>query len=157
MFSDKKQQKPITERLAQLEREGLLNARLDEIGRDLTHAAQMSEEETASAVSSPFLYTRISARISSQGREATERNGWRAMLLTAWRPLAAMALTAIIAATLFLFSALSGTPGTVPLTGEDDSLTTGEPRFDRIVFTGGEAMSNDEVLATIMNETEVQR
>ncbi|MBC7912147.1 MAG: hypothetical protein H7Y30_16695 [Pyrinomonadaceae bacterium] len=156
MFSDKKQQK-LTERLAQLEREGLLDARLDEIGRDLTHAAQMSEEETAAAVSSPFLYTRISARISSQEREAGERNGWRAMLLTAWRPLAAMALTAIIAAALFLFSAMSGTSGVVLSTGEDDSLATGEPRFDRIVFTGGEAMSNDEVLATIMNETEVPR
>jgi hypothetical protein len=155
MFSDKKQQK-LTERLAQLERDGLLDARLDEIGRDLTHAARMNEDEIADAVSSPFLYTRVRARISSQGREAGERNGWRAMLLTAWRPLAAMALTAIIAAALFLFSALSGT--VVPSTGEDDSLTTGEPRFDRIVFTGGgEAMSNDEVLATIMNETEVQR
>jgi len=127
--------------------------RLDHIGQELTRASLLSEQEILETVSQPFLYARIRARISEQGRSgAVENNNWWAGLLTAWRPLAGMAVMAIIAATLFLFSAVAGTNGTGgPVTGDE---ATGETGFERII-TDGEPLSNDEVLATILNQDEM--
>jgi hypothetical protein len=130
--------------------------RLDEIGQELTRASLLSEREIRETVSQPFIYARIRARIAEQGRSgAVENNNWWAGLLTAWRPLAGMAVMAIIAATLFLFSAVAGTNGSLgPAASDDDSLAIGESGFERII-TDGEPLSNDEVLATIMNQDEM--
>ncbi len=127
--------------------------RLDQIGQELMRASLLSEQEIQKTVSQPFLYARIRARIAEQGRiGAVENNNWWAGLLTAWRPLAGMAVMAIIAATLFLFSAVAGTNGSLgPATGDE---ATGESGFERIL-TDGEPLSNDEVLATIMNQDEM--
>lgn len=129
--------------------------RLDRIGSELSRVSQMTETEVRETVSQPFLYARIRARIDERQRLSNTESNWWASLLTAWRPLAGMAVMAIISAALFLFSATAGAPnGSSSLPGDDDALATGEPRFERIIFTDGEALSNDEVLATIMNQDE---
>ena len=132
---------------------------LDRIGAELTRAARMTAEEVRATVSQPFLYARIRGRIlAEQERRAAGEGSWWAGLLTAWRPLAGMAGMAGIAASLFLFSATAGT-NSVPSPGDDEALAASEPGFERIVFRDGEALSNDEVLATIMtqDETDVRR
>jgi hypothetical protein len=131
------------------ERGQLLDARLDDLGRELTRAAQPRDEEIEAAVSTPFLYARIRARIAAEQerREAGEGSNWWAMLLTAWRPMAGMAVMAIIAAVVFLFSATgAGLPA-----GEEDSLVAGEPGVERM---GGDPLTTDDVLIYIMNQDE---
>lgn len=155
MFSKKKDEKL----MKRTDDDGLFEDRLDRLGYDLTLAAQSSDEEIEAAVNAPFLYARIRARINAEQerREAVEVFSWRAMLLNAWRPVTGMALMAIVAAALFLFSAIGGGTGS-NLSSGDDFLANGEPGFERI-FSGNEPLSNDEVLATIMNpdETDGQR
>lgn len=133
--------------------------RLDLLGKELMHASRMSDEEVRETVSQPFLYARIRARIAAEQEKRSAGEGsWWAGLLTAWRPLAGMAVMAIIAASLFLFSSVAGTNGSF-ISSDVDAMASGEPGFERIVFTDGEPLSNNEVLATIMNqdETDVRR
>lgn len=160
MFSKKNGQE-LKKRLDQLERERVISMRLDEIGRDLARAAQMSDEKIEEAVSSPFLYARIRARIAA-GREAIDTgagSSWWAMLLTAWRPLTGMAMMTIMTAVLFWITAITAKTTTGAALSGNEMIVTNESSFERIIFTGEDAPSNDEVLTTIMNqdETDVQR
>ncbi len=136
----------------------LLDARLDKMGHNLVRAAQASEEEIEQIATSPFLYTRLRARISAEQEKIVvgEGNIWWAMLLTAWRPFAGMALMATFAAVLFWFTAIAGTTTTSAnlALSSNDYLATGNSSFERIVFTDQGAPSNDEVLTTLMNEDE---
>jgi hypothetical protein len=133
--------------------------RVDQIGREALRGSRMSDEELDQAVSGAFFFARIRARIAAeQERRGTGEASWWLGLLNAWRPLAGMAGLAIVAATLFLFSATGGSSNNNTQINSDDALAIGEPGFERIVFTDGETLSNDEVLATIMkDETEVRR
>lgn len=129
------------------------NERLDAIGSEMARAAQLSDAEIKEAVTSPFLYARVRASI-----QAREKNNWRTLLLTARRPLAGMALTAVIAASLFLFTTGIAQRGAVTQpAGDEDVLAIGEPDFERAVFTGTDTLTNDEVLKTLMEETDGQR
>ncbi len=153
-----KSQKPIDEQ----QRARLLDARLDDISRGLVRAAQASEEEINAAINAPFLYARLRARIHAKAENvaAVERNNLWAMFLTAWRPLTGIALTTLCAAVLFWFTALAGTTTNAEFTlGGSDYLANGNSNFERIVFTDGNAPSNDEVLTTLLNqdETDVQK
>lgn len=131
--------------------------RIDQVGLEALRASRMSDEELDRAVSGPFFFARLRARIAAEQERRGEGSWWLG-LLNAWRPLAGMAGMAIVAATLFLFSTLGGSPNSNPPINSDDALAIGEPGFERIVFTDGEGLSNDEVLATIMkDETEVRR
>jgi hypothetical protein len=133
--------------------------RIDQIGLEALRSSRMSDDELDRSVSGAFLFARIRARIAAeQQRRGTGEASWWLGLLNAWRPLAGMAGMAIVAATLFLFSAVGGSSNNNTPINSDDALAIGEPGFERIVFTDGEALSNDEVLATIMkDETEVRR
>ncbi len=161
MFPEKNQGKP-SKQLDQQHRARFLDARLDEISRGLVRAAQASEEKIDAATNSPFLYARLQARIHAKAENiaATERNNLWAMFLTAWRPLTGMALMTLCAAVLFWFTALAGTTTNSEFTmGGSDYLANGNSNFERIVFTNGNAPSNDEVLTTLLNqdETDVQK
>lgn len=164
MFSEKNQgKKQPHQQLDQQQRVRLLDARLDEISRGLARAARASEAEIDAGINAPFLYARLRSRIHAKAENiiALERNNLWAMFLTAWRPLTGMALMTLCAAVLFWFTALAGTTATnVDLTfGGSDYLANGNSSFERIVFTDGNAPSNDEVLTTLLNqdETDVPR
>lgn len=161
MFS-RKNRGNLKKRLDQQRRGFITDARLDEIGRGLVCAAQMSDEEIAENLSSPFIYTRLRTRIAMEQERVATRAGslWWAMFLTAWRPLAGMALMATFAAVLFWFTAMSGTTNTNLAMSSSDYLAAGsDSSFERIVFTGEGAPSNNDVLTTLINpdESEVQR
>ncbi len=162
MFPENNQGKPLNQ-LAEQQRARLLDERFDEISRGLVRAAQASKEEIGAAINSPFLYARLQARIHAKAENiaAIERNNLWAMFLTAWRPLTGMALMTVCAAVLFWFTALAGTTTTNGefTLGGSDYLANGNSNFERIVFTDGNAPSNDEVLTTLLNqdETDVAR
>jgi hypothetical protein len=73
------------------------------------------------------------------------------MFKVAWRAVPAMALVAIMAVVLFL-SAGSGTR-TLDSLGDEAFFDSRDTRFEEMVFADNQvASSDDEVLATILNE-----
>ena len=135
-----------------------LEERLDRLGLEIVRAAAANEAEAERVASSPFLYTRLRARINAE-RERREAGGegWLAMLGLAWRTVPAMALVAIFAFALFWSVNLS-TPASAALS-DDALLGTSGAEIERVVFADRQPLSSDEVLATIINEdgTEASR
>ena len=126
--------------------------RLDQIGRNIVRAATSNEAEAEAAASSPFLYTRVRARIlaEQERREAGER--WFAMLSVVRRAVPAMGLTAILAFGAFWFTVLhTSSPmnfGAEALFGPDDT------EFERIAFADRGTLTNDEVLSAVIEDDE---
>jgi len=76
---------------------------LDRAGKAVLRAAAADEQETSRAAESPFLFTRIRARITGQLRE-NESGGWQSFPLIAWRAIPAMALIAMLAGGLTIWT-----------------------------------------------------
>lgn len=130
-----------------------MDERLDALGRGFVRASAANEEEADAVASSPFLYTRLRARINAE-RERVDGAGesWLAMLVGVWRAVPAMALVAIFAFSLFW----SMNPGTQTAALTDEALL-GAPdaEIERVVFADRQqSLSSDEVLATILSEEE---
>jgi hypothetical protein len=131
-----------------------MDERLDALGRGLVRASAANEEEADAVASSPFLYTRLRARINVE-RERLDgaAESWLAMLLGFWRAIPAMALVAIFAFSLF-WSMNPGTQTTASLT-DDALLGAPDTEIERVVFADRQqSLSSDEVLATILSEEE---
>ena len=129
-----------------------LDERLDRLGRAIVRASAANEEEAEAASSSPFLYTRLHARINGEREGRMEKESWLALLGVIWRAVPAMVLVAIFAFALFVSVSLSTR---TPASFSDEAiLGTRDAEVEQIVFTGAQAPSSDEVLATILNEEE---
>lgn len=129
---------------------GLTDERLDELGRGLVRASAAEDAEVAAVASSPFLYARLRARINAEAERREAVESWRVMLSVAWRSAPAMALAAVFAFVLFWSSsAPSLAPGVL---SDEAFLATPDAGFEHVVFAERSPLSNDEVLATIMNE-----
>jgi hypothetical protein len=126
--------------------------RLDKIGRTLVRASAANEAEGLEAAESPFLYTRLRSRINAERTQREAGESWLAMLGVVWRTIPAMALVAIFALTLFL----SSNSGTLSGAGivDDELLSASNVGVESVVFADSRALSNEEVLATILNDDE---
>ncbi|HEX8920082.1 MAG TPA: hypothetical protein VF766_01310 [Pyrinomonadaceae bacterium] len=127
--------------------------RLDEFGRGLIRASTSNEAEAEEVAAAPFLYTRLRSRIRQEQVRREEGESWLAMLGVFWRTIPAMALVAIFALTLFL-STNSGTLSSGSVNVDDALLGTSDVGVESVVFADNRALSNNEVLATILNEDE---
>jgi hypothetical protein len=125
-------------------------AEADRTGRIVLLAATRNDEEVEAAAASPFLYTRVRARIKDEERRRAESGGWLSLFLVARRAIPAMALVAMLAAILTVWSIQSS----VPATGygiEDDALTdTRDPGVEQAVLTR-KALSRDEVFSLVVD------
>jgi hypothetical protein len=126
--------------------------RLDRLGREIVRASALNEAEVDALASSPFLYTRLRARIAEERARREEGESWLAMLAVAWRSVPAMALVAIFAFVLFL-SAGTGTTTTASFTDEA-LLGERDAGVEQMVFADRQPLSSDEVLTTILYEDE---
>ena len=103
------------------------NEQLDRAGELVLRAAAADEREIEAAAESPFLLTRVRARIAVELRES-ESAGWQSLPLIAWRAIPAMALVASLAGGLMLWTAQSANTNTAnaPTVGfgmYEDALT----------------------------------
>lgn len=135
MFGRKKQQ--------------ISNERLDLIGRCIVRASTSNEEEVEKAASSPFLYTRVRARIRAEQerREASER--WLAMLTVFRRAVPAMGLAALIAFLSFWFAVSQTSSMSYSV---ESFFGTDEAEFERVAITERNSLTQDEVLSAILND-----
>ena len=87
--------------------------RLDRAGSELVRAAGLSEFESDTAASSPFLYARIRARIGQLQR--TEQSVPALMMVSiAWRAVPALALVALVAVSALLATKPAAPGGVQP-------------------------------------------
>jgi hypothetical protein len=126
--------------------------RLDLLGREIVRASSANEAEAEAAASSPFLYTRLRARIAQERERREEGESWLTMLAVIWRTVPAMALVAVFAFVLFL----SAGRGTRTPVGANDYALLGEADagVEQVVFADRQPLSSDEVLTTIMDADE---
>jgi hypothetical protein len=122
----------------------------DRVGRVVLLAASRNEDEVEAAASSPFLYTRVRARIAEEQRRRVEASGWASLLLVARRAIPAMALVAVLAAILTVWSLQPSAPS--PGYGlEDEALTdTRDPGVEQAVLTKN-GLSRDEVFTIVVD------
>jgi hypothetical protein len=126
--------------------------RLDQLGREMVRASSANETEAEAVAASPFLYTRIRARIERERSGREVRESWLTMLAVAWRTIPAMALVAVFAFVLFLSAGTatrnSGSGNDYALLGETDA------GVEQMVFADAQPLSSDEVLTTILDADE---
>jgi hypothetical protein len=147
-MKDKQRLEKELERLA-IERE--TEGRLERIGRALVDAAKLNEEDLERVVSSPFLYTRVAARIASR-RESEYGDFWFAVPRTAWKLVAGMAAAAIASGVLFQVASVSEREP--QSTFVDEYAVAGPSRLDRIAYSDGNSLTSDDVLGTIVNSSD---
>jgi hypothetical protein len=130
--------------------------RLDRIGREIVRASAANEAEANDVASSPYLYTRLRARIAAERERREGAQRWIALFALMRRAAAVMSLVAVISLSLFLFVKTK----TESSRGFNDAAFFDERNagVERVVFADRGPLSNDEVLATIMSdEREVSR
>lgn len=127
-----------------------LEERLERLGRTVVRAYASNDEEAQAAAAAPFSYARLRARISAEQARRDEGDGWRAVLGVVWRAVPAMALVAVLACALFLSA---GAPTQAPQGFSDDALLgVNNAGVERVAFADARSISNDDVLATIIND-----
>jgi hypothetical protein len=129
--------------------------RLDRVGREILRAAASEEAEQVAA--SPFLYTRIRARIAAERERREEGERWLAVLGVVWRAVPAMALVAVFAFSLFMFMRTGATAVAAEGFGDEVLLGAQNAGLEQVVFTDARTLSgDDEVLTTILADDEAR-
>ncbi len=129
----------------------LTNEQLDRAGRAVLLSATASESETEAAGSSSFIFTRIRAAIAEEQRRSDETGGWLSLFLVARRAVPAMALVALLAAVLTVWSTQLGRPSSA--NQSDDEALFGAPvaGVEQTVLASRNGPSRDEVFNIVVD------
>ena len=127
------------------------NQELDRAGKLVLMAATASDADTEAAASAPFLLSRVRAAIADEGRRREESGGWLSLIHVAWRAVPAMALVAILAAVLTVWS--TQVTGPTPSQSDDDQPLIGalDPGVEQTVLTSRNGLSRDEVFNIVVD------
>lgn len=129
--------------------------RLERLGRAVVRASAENEAEAEAVAASPFLYTRLRARIAAEQERRAGAETWLTLLGVVWRSVPAMALVAVFAFLLFWTSNFGSAPAVSPGVLSDEALLDArEAGIESVVFAEQRALSSDDVLATILSEGE---
>lgn len=123
---------------------------LDRVGRAIVRAAASNEETADAVASSPFLYTRLRARISTERERRETLEHLSALSRLMRRAVMAMSLVAFLALGVLVFSEMS--IQTAQSFNDESFFNASNVGVQRIVFEDRDPLSNDEVLATIVDE-----
>jgi len=122
----------------------------DRAGRLVLLAAARNDDEAEAAASSPFLFARVRARISQEEHRRHEAGSWVSLFLVARRAIPVMALVAVLAAILTVWSMRPSAPP-VGYGLEDEALTdTRDPGVEQTILTRN-ALSRDEVFTIVVD------
>ena len=127
------------------------NEELDRVARVVLKSASAAAATVEAAATSPFLFTRVRAAISEDAGRAEESGSWLSLILVARRAVPVMALVAIMAAVITIWSAgfsFSSTPAQL-----DDEALFGpaEPGVEQTVLAKGSGLSREEVLNIVVD------
>ena len=127
------------------------NEQLDRAGRLILLAATGIEAETEAAASSPFVFTRTRAAIAEEQRRRDETGGWLSLFLVARRAVPAMALVAVLAAILTVWSAQLSAPSASVQSDEEALFGTPAAGVEQTVFASRNGPSKDEVFNIVVD------
>ena len=127
------------------------NEELDRVARVVLKSASADAATVEAAATSPFLFTRVRAAISEDAGRSEESGSWLSLILVARRAVPVMALVAIMAAVITIWSAgfsFSSTPAQL-----DDEALFGpaEPGVEQTVLAKGSGLSREEVLNIVVD------
>ena len=123
---------------------------LDRFGKLVLRAAAADEQEIEAASTAPFLFTRIRARIAERRRE--ESPGWQSLPMIAWRAIPAMALIAMLAGGLTIWTAESNTTPVGFGIYEEALSDTTNPGIEQAVLNQN-SLSSDDVLTIVVERS----
>ena len=125
------------------------NEELDRVGKLVLKAASASESDIEAAASSPFLFTRVRAAIN-EGRGQEDSRSWVSLIQVAWRAVPAMALVAIMAAGLTVWSTNTAL---APSAQADDEPLIGalDPGVEKTVLASRNGLSREEVFSIVVD------
>ena len=123
---------------------------LDRLGKLVLRAAAADEQEIEAASTAPFLFTRIRVRIAEGRRE--ESTGWQSLPLIAWRAIPAMALIAMLAGGLTIWTAESNTTPVGFGIYEEALSDTTNPGIEQAVLDQN-SLSRDDVLTIVVERS----
>ena len=126
------------------------NEDLDLIGKVILRSAAAEEEDVEAAASSPFLFTRVRAAIAAEQRLQEESGSWLSLILVARRAVPAMALVAILAAVLTVWSAGPVLSGTQAQAEEEGLPILLEPGVEQTVLAS-RGLSRDDVFNIVVD------
>src|SRR2546423_7180806 len=127
---------------------------LDRAGKLVLMAAAASESEVDAAASSPFVFTRVRAGINEERRRRAESSGWLSLVQVAWRAVPAMALVAILAAVLTVWSTQFGVAST-PQADDEPLIGALDPGVEQTVLTSRNGLSRDEGFNIVLDRNYV--
>jgi hypothetical protein len=132
------------------------NDSLDRLGAVVLRAAAMDQAEAEAIADSPFLLTRITARVSEAQRQEAESSNWFSWLAIARTAIPTMALIALLAALVTFWSSQSSvSPGWYRL--DDEALS--DPRNPGVEQTilSRNNLSRDDVFNLVLERTEREK
>jgi len=136
------------------------NEHLDRAGKAVLRAVAADEHEIERVAESPFLFTRIRARITQQLRE-NESGGWQSFPLIAWRAIPAMALIAMLAGGLTIWTRQSSNSNSASIPPvwyrlDDEALTdTNDPGVEQTVLSRNN-LSHEDVFDIVIERGAVE-
>ena len=128
--------------------------KLDRLASAVVRAAARGDDEAERVAASPFLYTRIAARIEERRAQGDE--GWLAALAVAWRAVPAMALVAALASALLLWFGVSGATGAQSQSGFEAISDTRGTGVVSTVLSDNSSLSREEVLQIVVYRDELE-
>ena len=127
------------------------NQELDRVGRVLLKSAAADAETVEAAATSPFLFTRLRSAMNEDRGRREESGSWLSLILVARRAVPVMALVAILAAVITIWSAginLTSTPAQL----DDEALFgANDPGVEQTVLTSRNGLSRDEVFNIVVD------
>ncbi|HXT64323.1 MAG TPA: hypothetical protein VN696_14895 [Pyrinomonadaceae bacterium] len=132
---------------------------LDRAGTVILRAAAADEKKIEAASESPFLFTRVRARIAEQLRE-NESGGWQSLPLIAWRAIPAMALIAMLAGGLTIWtgsknSNVANQPSVWYRLDDEALADTNDPGVEQTVLSRNN-LSHEDVLDIVIERGAVE-
>lgn len=126
--------------------------KLDQTGSLVTRASVLSEAEIHEIVENPFLLTRLRARIAREGEQRAALRLWASFRPISRKAIPAMVVVAAISLGLSIFSGGNKTASSA--FSVDAYLGTNDSGMENMVFSERRPLTNEEVLATIINRDE---
>ena|SRR6266850_306889 len=126
------------------------NEELDRAGKRILMAATASDDDTEAAAASPFLFTRVRAGITEESRRREEAGSWLSLIQVARRAVPAMALVAILAALLTVWSTQISVPAT-PQADDEALIGAFDPGVEQTVLASRNGLSSDDVFNIVVD------
>jgi hypothetical protein len=123
---------------------------IDGLSREIAQRSAENQSEAEKAIGSPFLLAKVRSRIEARATALADRDRWITTLGIFWRAVPSMALVAIIALVLFFSSALR--PQVHAGLSDESVLGERDAGITAAIFANGRPMTNDDVLATILDQ-----